>query len=204
MKVHESSTRDVENLEDSGSESDVPIMDIMKSIKASRETDKSNLSCKKSSRTKTMFTNAHKLSMGGAEASKSLDKCIKCKFKFVSEDEFINHVCKAVSDVYECEICFKQYKSRFALKEHKEISHQDNSLFICSICLHNKRKAFQMPMFAPNVFNSNGELVIHVRIHTGERPFPCKECEMAFFKRFRLTTTHAETHRCEEVQVSGL
>lgn len=200
MKVHESSTRDAENLDDSGSESDIPIMDIMKSIKASRQTNKSNLSCKKSFSKKTMFMqhiNAHKLSTSGAEASKCLDMCIKCKFKFVSEDEFINHVCKAVSDVYECEICFKQYKSRFALKEHKEITHEDNSLFICSIC----KASFKLQK----------SLRRHeLKIHKLKPTHTCTTCGEKFDNKI-LLRKHSQTHmepasepKCFLCQVCGL
>ena len=42
-------------------------------------------------------------------------------------------------------------------------------------------------------FNQSSSLIQHQRVHTGARPYECRECEKSFRERFRLTL-HRRIH----------
>ena len=56
-----------------------------------------------------------------------------------------------------------------------------------------KRRKFQCPR-CPSVLYSKGHLKIHMRYHTGERPYKCDFCDKCFAERSTLRK-HEATHR---------
>lgn len=70
-------------------------------------------------------------------------------------------------DKYKCPICGKQ--TRF-LKEHM-INHEEGK-FGCTIC--------------GKLLKKKASLIIHERTHTGEKPFQCDQCDMAYPSKLSL------------------
>ncbi|XP_052756502.1 zinc finger protein 91 isoform X2 [Galleria mellonella] len=67
---------------------------------------------------------------------------------------------------YVCEECDKVLGSMCALHTHKKMHKVSKPGYPCRIC--GRR------------FNQSGHLAIHMRMHTGERPYPCDLCPKAF------------------------
>ncbi|CAH0728343.1 unnamed protein product, partial [Brenthis ino] len=67
---------------------------------------------------------------------------------------------------YVCEECDKVLGSMCALHTHKKMHKVSKPGYPCTVC--GRR------------FNQSGHLAIHMRMHTGERPYPCDLCSKAF------------------------
>jgi KRAB domain-containing zinc finger protein len=89
-----------------------------------------------------------------------------------------------------CNLCSKQFKSTQKLKQHVKVVHTKRTKeFTCLECnkafftksdlnrhqnIHN-REGFSKCYFCYKKFSQSGHLVTHMRLHTLEQPFICKE-----------------------------
>ena len=71
-------------------------------------------------------------------------------------------------DVFECDICDKTFNMRSKLQTHISGFHNKVLSKFCEVC--------------GKGFSTNGQLVVHRRVHTGERPYECKYCKTSRFK----------------------
>jgi uncharacterized Zn-finger protein len=66
---------------------------------------------------------------------------------------------------FNCELCDKNYTTKFHLSTHMKVNHFNIKDFKCEYC--------------SKQFGEKKKLVAHVRIHTGEQPF---QVNILFFK----------------------
>ncbi|KAK1151864.1 hypothetical protein AOXY_G32229 [Acipenser oxyrinchus oxyrinchus] len=103
--------------------------------------------------------------------------------------------------LYECETCKKSFSLASHLQRHSR-SHAGQTAFTCSECglvfgsarslkMHwHKHRSFNLTCkFCSKAFSQRGSLIRHVRIHTGEKPFPCRQCG-EFFQRWDSRKMH--------------
>ena len=111
---------------------------------------------------------------------------------------------------YLCRICDKAFSHRAALNSHTRVH---TELCTCSPCDESVRRlrSFQAdkclihssttdepkPAYLCQVcdkaFSRRGQLVAHIRVHTGEKPFKCHMCNKAFS---RSSTLNAHLRGC--------
>ncbi|KAJ8311660.1 hypothetical protein KUTeg_011015 [Tegillarca granosa] len=106
--------------------------------------------------------------------------CRICKARFPSRQELRQHLLthKEKKDSFHCSLCGQSFPTSEECSEHKK-SHPSQT-FMCDICGKSFHKMFL--------------LNIHRRTHTGETPYKCDSCDMAFISNGKLRLHKIKKH----------
>lgn len=142
-------------------------------------------------------------------------KCKLCPRGFTEENYLNNHMRTHMPEEqkpHECEICKKRFIHMTLLTKHM-LKHTGQKPFICKICnkgcyaensllkhmkIHEKKEGDpallkHMCDYCKREFPDANSLGVHIKQHTGDRPFLCNMCGKCFPQRFNLEL-HLRTH----------
>lgn len=99
--------------------------------------------------------------------------CTTCGKRFININRLKNHVrdkhplVEAQHERSVCTVCGMEFARYYSLKKHREKHHKlAVEILTCDIC--------------QRVFNNRKCLVQHMKLHSGQKPYKCRYCEMAF------------------------
>uniref|UniRef100_A0A8C2XLH0 C2H2-type domain-containing protein n=1 Tax=Cyclopterus lumpus TaxID=8103 RepID=A0A8C2XLH0_CYCLU len=179
--------------------------------RASKEAEYSKPSAKTSTPTYYQAGEEEEIDVTGED----LYNCQVCSIKFSSKSGLLEHqnLLHRNEKLFKCELCEKTFARRRYLREHqrrhsqKATAQSVENEFTCTQC-HTKlnteadsvsyikkgAKTLLKCGYCGHVFKFHSQFIIHQRIHTGERPFKCPECDKGFSKNSNLNL-HLKTHK---------
>ncbi|CAG5056264.1 unnamed protein product [Parnassius apollo] len=148
-----------------------------------------------------------------------LSSCRKCGASFDTPEQLRDHLdiynksfkksCSKVSGEQElrCDHCYKEFKTRSNLQQHKLVHTNRSRDFSCHVCgkmfytkgtlgthilTHEETKPYKC-QFCPMAFKARGNLQSHISLHSGAKPFVCEQCGKSFRVKRHLKS-HSIVH----------
>lgn len=111
--------------------------------------------------------------------------CNVCNKKLANKNTYRDHMQSHEQYLFICDQCGKGFATKASMNIHLVARHGVPSSYECDSC------SFKAPRRI--------ELIEHIRLHTGERPFTCEKCGLNFRRR-AIYTSHLKCHDEKKIQ----
>ncbi|KAK1170697.1 GDNF-inducible zinc finger protein 1-like [Acipenser oxyrinchus oxyrinchus] len=138
--------------------------------------------------------------------------CDTCNETFKTVNKYQAHMGKEhginVVVKYSCDLCTQLFTNHKNLRQHRLTVHNDERRYACKLCdkrfkrqkdindhirkVHEKKRSPQACPYCDKIISSKGGLTVHIRIHTGEKPYKCPDCPASFAQKSSFNTHHIQ------------
>ncbi|XP_062981366.1 GDNF-inducible zinc finger protein 1-like isoform X2 [Elgaria multicarinata webbii] len=115
---------------------------------------------------------------------------------------------------YNCSVCDQLFPNCQNLRRHRLAVHNNEQRFPCVLCdkkfkrqkdlndhtrrVHAKKQNPQRCPYCDKVISSKCGLTVHIRTHTGEKPYKCERCPARFAQRSAFNTHLRKIHESRQ------
>ncbi|CAH0578142.1 unnamed protein product [Chrysodeixis includens] len=117
-------------------------------------------------------------------------QCDTCGRNFYKRELLIKHtkIHTPLEKFYECDVCQKKFHRRDNLRSHKRVHEVQENKSQPGNCLC---------LYCGRSFSNSSNLIVHMRRHTGEKPYKCDFCDKGFPRSSDLQC-HRRSHTGEK------
>ncbi|XP_055304819.1 zinc finger protein OZF-like [Sitodiplosis mosellana] len=151
--------------------------------------------------------NAQKQGGDANENSSKPHKCVFCEYSTLWKSHLNLHSLKHTGEKpFGCDFCLKRFAQKNNLRVHMKV-HVEEFLFHCPGCLKGfdeknekvahemncKARRYECHLCKESFGSNNANMMKHIRVHSGEKPFECEECFKQFAEKSSLNR-HLKLH----------